>query len=352
MTGLEVNVDLPERGVRLELSVAPGETCALIGPNGAGKSSVLESVIGVLTPVAGRIRLDGRLLSGPGVRVPVHRRRVGWLAQRPLLFDHLSVRDNVAFGLVANGHRRGDARRRALDELELVGARDLADRRPSQLSGGQAQRVGIARALAAEPDALLLDEPLSAIDIQGAAELRQVLAQRLQALALPVLLVTHDLIDLWRLADRVVVLAQGRIVEQGSVAQVMRRPRNEFPASLGGRNLLSGVAAGSESMRADGLVVHGLPDVALRAGAETLALIEPAAIAVHRDHPEGSPRNVWPAEVTAVEPRGDAARLVCAASGQSLTVDLTAAAVAELALVPGAPVWLSVKASQVLLYPR
>lgn len=352
MTGLEVDVDLPERGVRLALSVAPGETCALIGPNGAGKSSVLEAVIGVLTPAAGRIQLDGRLLSGPGVRVPVHRRRVGWLAQRPLLFDHLNVRDNVAFGLVSTGHRRADARRRALDELELVGARELAERRPSQLSGGQAQRVGIARALAAEPDALLLDEPLAAIDVQGAAEIRQVLAQRLQALRLPVLLVTHDLIDLWRLADRVVVLTEGRIVEQGSVAQVMRRPRNEFPASLGGRNLIAGVAAGPESLRADGLLVHGLPDAPLASGAATLALIEPAAIAVHRQHPEGSPRNVWPAEVVEVEPRGDAARLLCTASGQPLTVDLTAAAVAELALVPGAAVWLSVKASQVLLYPR
>lgn len=172
MTGLELDLDLPARGVRLALSVAAGETCALIGPNGAGKSSVLESVIGVLTPAAGQIRLGGRLLAGPGVRVPVHHRRVGWLAQRPLLFDHLTVRDNVAFGLVANGHRRADARQRALEELELVGARELADRRPSQLSGGQAQRVGIARALAAEPDALLLDEPLAAIDVQGAAEIQ------------------------------------------------------------------------------------------------------------------------------------------------------------------------------------
>lgn len=352
MTGLELDLDLPARGVRLALSVAAGETCALIGPNGAGKSSVLESVIGVLTPAAGQIRLGGRLLAGPGVRVPVHRRRVGWLAQRPLLFEHLTVRDNVAFGLVANGHRRADARQRALEELELVGARELADRRPSQLSGGQAQRVGIARALAAEPDALLLDEPLAAIDVQGAAEIRQVLAERLRALRLPVLLVTHDLIDLWRLADRVVVLSKGRIVEQGSAAQVMRRPRNEFPASLGGRNLIAGVAAGAEAMDADGLVVHGLPDAPLASGTETLALIEPAAIAVHRQRPEGSPRNVWPAEVIAVEPRGDAARLVCTASGQVLTVDLTAAAVAELALVPGTPVWLSVKASQVLLYPR
>ncbi len=352
MTGLEIDVDLPERGVQLALSVAPGETCALIGPNGAGKSSVLESVIGVLPSAAGRIRLDGRLLAGPRVRVPVHRRRVGWLAQRPLLFDHLDVRDNVAFGLVANGRPRQAARQRALEELRLVGAGELAKRRPAQLSGGQAQRVAIARALAAEPDALLLDEPLAAIDVQGAAEIRQVLAERLQALKLPVLLVTHDLIDLWRLADRVVVLDGGRIVEQGSLAEVMRRPRNEFPASLGGRNLIAGHAAGAEALEAGGLTVHGLPDAPLRFGAQTLALIDPAAIAVHRQHPEGSPRNVWPAQVVSIEPRGDAARLVCTASGQSVIVDLTVAAVAELALAPGVPVWLSVKASQVLLYPR
>ncbi|MFT4216729.1 MAG: ATP-binding cassette domain-containing protein [Micropruina sp.] len=352
MTGMEVDVDLPARGVRVALSVAPGETCALIGPNGAGKSSVLESVIGVLTPAAGQIRLSGRLLAGAGVQVPVHRRRVGWLAQRPLLFEHLSVRDNVAFGLVAAGRPRAQARARALDELDLVGARELAGRRPSQLSGGQAQRVAIARALAAEPDALLLDEPLAAIDVQGAAEIRQVLAERLRTLRLPVLLVTHDLIDLWRLADRVLVLSDGRIVESGAVADVLGRPRNQFLAHLGGRNLIAGVALEQDALQVGDLVVHGVSDTPLTRGDDTLALLDPAAIAVHLGRPEGSPRNVWPAVVTGVEPRGDAARLNCRAEGHPLAVDLTLAAVAELGLTPGLAVWLSVKASQVLLYPR
>ncbi|MFT4294127.1 MAG: ABC transporter ATP-binding protein [Micropruina sp.] len=352
MTGLELDIDLPARGVRVALSVAPGETCALIGPNGAGKSSVLEAVIGVLTPASGEIRLDGRLLSGPGVRVPVHHRRVGWLAQRPLLFDHLDVRDNVAFGLVANGQPRAAARRRAAQELELVGAGELAVRRPGKLSGGQAQRVAIARALAAEPDALLLDEPLAAIDVQGAAEIRQVLTERLAQAQQPVLLVTHDLIDLWRLADRVLVLSEGRIVESGTVADVLRRPRNQFLAHLGGRNLIAGVALGPDALQAGELVVHGVGDTALTRDGATLALLDPAAIAVHLTCPEGSPRNVWPAVVAGVEQRGDAARLNCRAEGHPLAVDLTLAAVAELGLSPGLPVWLSVKASQVLLYPR
>jgi len=352
MIGLEADLDLPERGVGLALSVAPGETCALIGPNGAGKSSVLEAVIGIIAPARGRVVLNGRTLVGPGVAVPIHRRRVGWLAQRPLLFDHLNVADNVAFGLAAGRHGRHQARLRAVAELGLVGAAELSDRRPAQLSGGQAQRVAVARCLAAEPDALLLDEPLAAIDVQGADEIRGLLAHRLAELVLPVLLVTHDLIDLWRLADRVLVLEQGRIVEQGAVADVLRRPRSGFLASLGGRNLIAGVASGTEALRAGDLVVHGVADHTLPSGAATLALIDPAAIAVHLAHPEGSPRNVWRATVTALELRGDAARLTCRASDQALAVDLTTAAVAELGLTRGLDVWLSVKASQVLLYPR
>lgn len=220
------------------------------------------------------------------------------------------------------------------------------------MSGGQAQRVAIARCLAADPDALLLDEPLAAIDVQGSAGIRQVLAERLARARQPVLLVTHDLIDLWRLADRVLVLAKGRIVESGTVAEVLRRPRNQFLAHLGGRNLLAGTALGGDALRAGDLVVHGVADIPLASGDATLALIDPAAISVHLTHPEGSPRNVWPAVVTGVEPRGDAARLTCRAEGHPLGVDLTLAAVAELGLMPGVQVWLAVKASQVLLYPR
>ena len=351
MTGLLAELDLPERGVRIDLEVPAGQTCALIGPNGAGKSSVLEAIIGVLAPAHGHVVLNGRTLTGPGVSMPIHRRRVGWLAQRPLLFEHLSVLDNAAFG-AASGRPRAQARERALNELERVGVAELAGRRPGALSGGQAQRVAIARCLAADPDALLLDEPLAAIDVQGAAGIRQVLTERLAQARQPALLVTHDLIDLWRLADRVLVLAEGRIVESGTVAEVMRRPRNQFLAHLGGRNLLAGAALGREALQAGDLVVHGVGDTPLATGDATLALIDPAAIAVHLTHPEGSPRNVWPALVTGVEPRGDAARLTCRADGHTLNVDLTLAAVAELGLAPGVQVWLSVKASQVLLYSR
>lgn len=350
--GLLAQLRLPERGVEVDLVVPPGQTCALIGPNGAGKSSILEAVIGVIAPAAGRVVLGGRVLAASGVRMPVHRRRIGWLPQRPLLFDHLDVAHNVAFGLLAHGHRRAEARRRALLELERVGVAELAARRPAALSGGQAQRVAIARALASEPEALLLDEPLAAIDVEGSAGIRQALARRLAEAGRPALLVTHDLVDLWRLADRVVVLEAGRVVADGPVAEVLRRPRQQFLASLGGRNLLAGPAEGSEALRAGGLLVHGLADAVLTPEADTLALLDPAAIAVHLRRPEGSPRNVWPATVATVEQRGDGVRLGCLAGGQTLAVDLTLAAVAELGLTPGTPVWLSVKASQVLLYPR
>ncbi len=350
--GLTAQLCLPARGVDVRVDVAPGETVALVGPNGAGKSSVLEAVIGLLRPEPGSVTLHGRLLSNADIQLPPHRRRVGWLPQRPLLFEHLSVLDNVAFGLTSGGLRRREARLRATKELDRVGAAHLAARAPSALSGGQAQRVAIARALAADPEALLLDEPLAAVDVHGAGEIRTVLADRLRGIGLPVLLVTHDLIDLWRLADRVLVLEHGRIVGSGSVAEVLGRPRNDFLATLGGRNLIAGPAAGPESLDNAGLIVHGRPDAPLAPGAPTLALIDPSAIAVHRAHPEGSPRNVWPATIIGVEQRGDAVRLTARAGSVPLSVDLTLAAVAELGLAPGQEAWLSVKASQVLLYPR
>jgi molybdate transport system ATP-binding protein len=383
---LRVSAQLAVRDVDVAVTVASGETLALLGPNGAGKSSVLAIVAGLLVPDAGRARLGERELFAVGqpgserIWLPPHDRRVALLAQEPLLFPHLTVLDNVAFGPRAQGRSRGDSRAIATRWLGEVDAEQWAQRKPSQLSGGQAQRVAVARALATEPDLLLLDEPLAALDVDVATAMRQmlrrVLAQR------TAIVVTHDALDTALLASQVAVMDRGVIVEQGETAAVMRRPRSPFAAGLFGLNLIEGVATGPASLRSDaGLVVVGEAEPELVPGESALAVFRPHAVAVHRRHPAGSPRNVFSGVVTALEPIahhvrvrvgdvrvrvgdvrvrvgevrgrvGDVRGRVGDVRGRvgELSADITPAAVAELDLAVGVTVHLAVKATEVSLY--
>ncbi|MEL4358569.1 ATP-binding cassette domain-containing protein, partial [Luteococcus sp. H101] len=237
--GMRIDVRVPARDVRVDLTIPAGRTTALVGPNGAGKSTLVQLVAGQLRPGAGRVEIDGRLVSGEGLHLPTHRRPIALLQQRPLLFGHLDVLGNVAFGPRARGASRRAARQRAWAELEAVGAEQFAGRRPASLSGGQAQRVALARALATDPSVLLLDEPFAALDVAAAAAMRRVLARRLSGSVRPTtLLVTHDPLDLWALADHLVCLEAGRVAAEGPVAEVLGRPSTGFLAELSGTNLL------------------------------------------------------------------------------------------------------------------
>jgi ABC-type sulfate/molybdate transport systems ATPase subunit len=219
----------------VRFSLAEGETLAVLGPNGAGKSTLLDVLSGLVRPDAGRIRLDDTTLvsSGAGERdtwLPPHARGVALLAQEPLLFPHLSVRDNVAFGPRSAGLEKAAARTIAERWLARVDATGLADRRPRRLSGGQAQRIAVARALATEPALLLLDEPFGALDAGVAPAMRLLLAEVLAERT--VVIVTHDPLDALALADRVIVLDRGRIVEQGATRDVLLNPQTEFTRLL------------------------------------------------------------------------------------------------------------------------
>jgi molybdate transport system ATP-binding protein len=326
--------------------VAPGEVVAVLGGNGSGKSTLLAAVAGLLRPDTGRIVLKGQVLTdtASGVMVPPHRRRIGLMAQQPLLFPHLSVLDNVAFGPVAAGIPKRTAREVALRHLTEVGAVEFARRRPGRLSGGQAQRVALARALAAEPELLLLDEPLSAVDVEFAPALRSllqtVLAERLA------LIVTHQVIDALVLADRVVVLDDGQVVEQGPTREVLTRPRSAFAARLAGLNLVPGTAMAGGLRVPDGTEISGrIGSTAL--GAAAVAVFTPAAVAVYVDPPKGSPRNVIGDRVAALEPNGT---LVRVRGTGGLAADITPVAAMELGLSTGAGVWFVVKAAEVAIY--
>jgi molybdate transport system ATP-binding protein len=332
----------------LALAAAPGEVVALLGPNGAGKSTTLRALAG-LTPLSGGVvRVDGDVVEdvGAGVRTPPERRRVGMVFQDHLLFPHLSARENVAFGLRARGLSRSAARSRADAALDRVGLAREAGRRPRELSGGQAQRVALARALVTEPGRLLLDEPLSALDAGTRIEIRADLRRRLDGFGGATVVVTHDALDAFVLADRLVVVEDGREVQAGAPAEVARRPRTDYVARLVGLNLYRGQG------HSDGVVLDGgarLTSVRPQDG-PVLVAFSPSAVALHRDRPEGSARNCWQTTVRAVEQHGDTMR-VRLTGPLDLAADVTPLSVAALGLQPGATVWAAVKATETTVYP-
>jgi ABC-type sulfate/molybdate transport systems ATPase subunit len=349
-TGLvaEVAVRRGAFAVDVALTVAPGEVLALVGPNGAGKSTVLRALAGLEPLAAGRLELDGRVLDDPGggAWVPPARRGVGMVFQEYLLFPHLDVLGNVAFGPRALGAGRRDAERVAAGWLDRVGLGDRARDRPSALSGGQAQRVALARALAADPGLLLLDEPLAALDAGTRVEVRARLRGHLAGYAGATVLVTHDPVDALVLADRLVVVEDGRAVQAGTPAEVARAPRTEYVAGLVGLNLYRGTAEGHDVHLDGGGVLHAVRSAA---GA-VLVTVPPAAVALFTQRPTGTPRNTWPGRVEALEARGDTVR-VRVSGPPGVLADVTAEAVAETGLVPGAPVWVAVKATEVAVHP-
>lgn len=352
--GLQVAVRFAPRDLDVALDLAPGEVLAVLGPNGAGKSTLLGLLSGLLRPTAGTVVLDGDVLvdTGRGVFVPAHRRGIALLAQQPLLFPHLDARANVAFGPRSRGRGRREAGAVADRWLGAVGVSAFARRRPHQLSGGQAQRVAVARALAAEPRLLLLDEPLAALDVAAAPEVRHVLRRVLRgdlSAGAPrsAVLVTHDPLDALALADRVVVVEAGRVVESGPVTDVLARPRSGFGARIAGRVLLTGTATATGVRLLQGTEVAGVLDADVVPGGPAVAVFSPTAVAVHVTDPGGSPRNRWRAVVTELAPRGDVVRLRATHGDAELLADITLAAAADLDLVPGREVHLVVKATAV-----
>jgi molybdate transport system ATP-binding protein len=348
--GLDAELVVDREGFTLEVSleVGAGEVLALLGPNGAGKSTALQCLAGLLPLSAGSATLAGRCLDDPvaGVFVPAPERRVGMVFQDYLLFPHLSAVDNVAFGLRARGGGRRRAREQARDWLGRVDLADLADVRPAALSGGQAQRVALARALATGPRLLLLDEPLAALDASTRMQVRSDLRRHLDAYAGCTVLVSHDPLDAMVLADRLVVVEGGRVVQQGTPADVARAPRTDYTARLVGLNLYRGRAQGqSVDVEGGGTLTTAAPVVG-----EVFLAFAPSAVALHRDEPTGSARNRWRGRVAGLEQRGDTVRVELDASPRVLA-DVTVAAVAALDLTLGASVWAAVKATEIACYP-
>ena len=329
----------------IQLDVVEGETVAVLGPNGAGKTTLLRALAG-LVPIEGRVQLGDDLLedSVQKVRVPTERRQIGLVFQDHVLFPHLSVLDNVAFGLQAQGRR--DARQVAHRWLERAGLEEKAGSMPRELSGGQAQRVALLRTLATEPKLLLLDEPLSALDVTIRAEVRRELARQLASFRGVRLIVTHDPVEAIALADRLVVLENGRVVQAGTPDEVTARPRSRFVADLAGVNLLRGKSHGDHIKLANGASI-----AARDAGeGDVFAVIHPRAVALFLTRPDGTPRNVWQGETESLDLHGDRVR-VRVGGPVPLVAEVTPSAVRDLHLTAGAPVWVAVKATEISVYP-
>jgi molybdate transport system ATP-binding protein len=332
----------------VDLSVADGEMVAIVGPNGAGKTTLLRLLAGLVPVAEGRVVLDGLVLCDTANRVALapERRPVGVVFQDYLLFPTMSAVDNVAFGLRARGLGRAEARRRATSWLERVGLLDQAGSRPRALSGGQAQRVALARALITEPRLLLLDEPLAAVDVSARAELRRTLQHALVDFPGARLLVTHDPFEAAALADRMVVIETGAVVQAGTVAEVTARPRSPWVAAMVGLNLFRGRAAGG---RIDiGCAIRLVSATA--ADGDVFAVVQPRAVTLSRSEPHTSARNAWPGVADGLDIQGERAR-VHVSGPVAVVAEVTPGAVADLRLADGGPVWVSIKASEIDVYP-
>jgi molybdate transport system ATP-binding protein len=327
------------------LDAEPGEVVALLGPNGAGKTTILRCLAGLLPIDRGLINVLGEVLDDPssGTFVPSERRSSGVMFQQYLLFPHMSVLENVAFGLRARGVEKSAAHEEARHWLRRVGSPGIERSRPDQLSGGQAQRVALARALASEPKLLLLDEPLAALDAATRVEVRRELRRHLAEFRGCAVLVTHDPVDAYTLADRVVIIENGHVVQDGSFTEIAAHPRSAYVAELVGVNLLTGsVMGGVFAIDGGATIVVAAADV----DGPAIAVIRPQAVSLHASRPEGSPRNAWRASVVDVDHRADRVRVRLEGPIQ-LTAEITFGAAEALQVKVGRELWAAVKATEI-----
>ena len=376
-----VHVDgcVRERGWAVDARLRPGLVTAVVGHNGAGKSTLAQVVAGTLRLDSGSARIGERVVDDAATFVPARRRGVAMVSQAPRIFTHMSVVANVAFPLRVRGVRRAQARAAALEQLRAVGIADLAYRRGSDLSGGQAARVALARALVFRPDVLILDEPTAALDVEATAQVSAVLRERLTGAGITTLLVSHDIAEVLALASRMIVMGEGRVVEEGEPARVLASPSSVFAARLAGLNIVSGhalarsglvgVRVGEGELWAADLSGSdsgsvGVVDVSpgdaddsaasgenARGGRVALTF-PPEAVVLSREEAHASPRSVLPGTVAGVDVAGSLVSVrVALAEDVVVTARVTASAWADLGLVVGDSLWVSVKATQVRAIP-
>ena len=340
------------RGWDVGAELRPGLVTAVVGNNGAGKSTLAQVIAGTLRVDSGTVSIGERVVDDAATFVPARRRGVAMVSQAPRIFTHMSVLSNVVFPLRVRGVGRAQARAAALEQLRAVGIADLAFKRASDLSGGQAARVAIARALVFRPEVLILDEPTAALDVEATAQVSAILRERLAGAGITTLLVSHDIAEVLSLASHMIVMGEGRIVEEGEPARVLASPASVFAARLAGLNIVSGAPVmrpGMVGVRVGDGVLWAADSVGPGNESARVALtFPPEAVALSREEAHASPRSVLPGVVAGIDVDGSLVSVrVALAEGVSVTSRVTASAWADLGLGVGDRLWASVKATQV-----
>ena len=343
----------------VEIEAAAGETVAVLGPNGAGKTTLLRCLAG-LTPIdRGQISLDGRVLEDPAdrIRVSPQDRSAGMVFQQHLLFPSMTVIENIAFGARSQGVPRSEARRHAESWLEVVGLAGRGGDRPSELSGGQSQRVALARALAIDPKIVLLDEPLAALDVTTRSEIRRELRSHLDRLDGSVrLVVTHDPVDAFALADRVIIMEDGRVTQAGPLTQVAAQPTTRYLAELMGLNLFEGV--GDE--RGVALSAARRWDLAAPTTGPVFVVVHPRDVVIGPVGGEDADeiaregdvgRTRWTATVRSIDLERDRA-VVRLVGPIDIAAELDALAAVQMQIRPGDRLVVSIAGDALRIYPR
>lgn len=340
------------RGWDVDAELRPGLVTAVVGHNGAGKSTLAQVIAGTLRLDSGTVSIGERVVDDAATFVPARRRGVAMVSQAPRIFTHMSVAANVSFPLRVRGVGRAEARAAALEQLRAVGIADLASKRASDLSGGQAARVAIARALVFRPEVLILDEPTAALDVEATAQVSAVLRERLAGSGITTLLVSHDIAEVLSLASHMIVMGEGRIVEEGEPARVLASPASVFAARLAGLNIVSGPPVARPGMVGvrvgDGVLWAADSATPEEESARVALTFPPEAVALSREEAHASPRSVLPGVVAGIDVDGSLVSVhVALAQGVSVTARVTAAAWSDLGLGVGDRLWASVKATQV-----
>jgi molybdate transport system ATP-binding protein len=345
--------------LRAGFAAERGLTTVIVGESGAGKTTLLRLAAGLDQPEHGRIALDDTVYADPGggIRVPAWQRDIGYVAQDYALFPHLTVEQNVAFGLRARAAGRGTIAPRVAEALRRAGLAGLAGRKPAMLSGGQQQRAALARALVLEPALLLLDEPLAALDLQTRRVVRGELRDLLRTLHCVTLYVTHSPLEALLFGDRIVVIESGRVTQTGTRDELLRYPRSRYVAELMGTNLFAGnVGAGSVGAGTGTAVVRtGEGEVVVSepgAPGEMYVTVDPRQITLHSHPPEGSAQNVFTGPILELAPEPPSGERIRVALGTwpPLVAEVTREAVAGLSLREGMTVHASFKATGTRTY--
>ena len=330
---------------RLNLVVQPGEFLSLLGPSGCGKTTTLRMLAGFEQPDEGFIRISGQYVQG----IPPYKRDVNTVFQAYALFPHMTVAENVAYGLRQKGVNKSEIATRVAEALDMVKMSKLAERKPRQMSGGQQQRVAVARALVNRPSVLLLDEPLGALDRKLREEMQIELKLLQSQLGITFIFVTHDQEEAMSMSDRIAIMLDGHVEQLADPETVYERPSSAFVAGFIGRNnFWTGRSTGEGAVADDGTVFKvSKPEETVAAGDEALVAIRPESIVLKSEDP-GTTVNVTPGEVAGVSHFGDTLQYVVRTSSRTIVVLTPRAQAARLQM--GDSVWCTWTADDVYMF--